>query len=301
MRLQFILSEIGIGLRRNLTMTVAVVVTVAISLGLFGTGLLIRQQVDTMKGYWYDRVEVAVFLCGANQPQPSCAAGAVTAAQRAQILAELQAMPQVKKVYYESKQEAYQHFKQQFKGSAIFDTVTADAMPESFRVKLKDPTQFGVIASAFQGRPGVQDVQDQKQVLDKFFKVLNGFQLAALIVALVQIAAAALLISNTIRVAAFSRRRETGIMRLVGASNFYIQLPFILEGAIAGLIGAGFASVALVGLQKFVVEDRLVRNFPFTQFIGWGSVWGTIPVLLLTGVALAGLASFLTLRRYLRV
>lgn len=301
MRLQFILSEIGIGLRRNLTMTVAVVVTVAISLGLFGTGLLIRQQVDTMKGYWYDRVEVAVFLCGANQPQPSCAGGEVTAAQRAQILAELQAMPQVKKVYYESKQEAYQHFKEQFKGSAIFDTVTADAMPESFRVKLKDPTQFGVIASAFQGRPGVQDVQDQKQVLDKFFKVLNGFQLAALIVALVQIAAAALLISNTIRVAAFSRRRETGIMRLVGASNFYIQLPFILEGAIAGLIGAGFASLALVGLQKFVVEDRLVRNFPFTQFIGWGSVWGTIPVLLLTGVVLAGLASFLTLRRYLRV
>lgn len=301
MRLQFILSEIGIGLRRNLTMTVAVVVTVAISLGLFGTGLLIRQQVDTMKGYWYDRVEVAVFLCGANQPQPSCAGGEVTAAQRAQILAELQAMPQVKKVYYESKQEAYQHFKEQFKGSAIFDTVTADAMPESFRVKLKDPTQFGVIASAFSGRPGVQDVQDQKQVLDKFFKVLNGFQLAALIVALVQIAAAALLISNTIRVAAFSRRRETGIMRLVGASNFYIQLPFILEGAIAGLIGAGFASLALVGLQKFVVEDRLVRNFPFTQFIGWGSVWGTIPVLLLTGVLLAGLASFLTLRRYLRV
>jgi cell division transport system permease protein len=301
MRAQFILSEIGIGLRRNLTMTVAVIVTVAISLGLFGTGLLIRQQVDTMKDYWYDRVEVAVFLCAQGAREPSCAGGEVTQDQRQQIEADLKALPQVSKVYYESKQEAYQHFKEQFKDSAIFDTVRPESMPESFRVKLKDPEQFQVVRSAFEGRPGVQDVQDQKQVLDKFFKVLNGFQLAALIVALVQIAAAALLISNTIRVAAFSRRRETGIMRLVGASNFYIQLPFILEGAIAGLIGAGFASIALVALQKFVVQDRLVRNFPFTKFVGWEAVWSTVPVILLTGVLLAGLASFITLRRYLRV
>jgi cell division transport system permease protein len=301
MRAQFILSEIGIGLRRNLTMTVAVVVTVAISLGLFGTGLLIRQQVDTMKDYWYDRVEVAVFLCGEGAREPSCAAGEVTAEQRKQIEADLTSLPQVKKVYYESKDEAYQHFREQFKDSAIFDTVRPESMPESFRVKLDDPEQFQVVRSAFEGRPGVQDVQDQKQVLDKFFKVLNGFQLAALVVALVQIAAAALLISNTIRVAAFSRRRETGIMRLVGASNFYIELPFILEGAIAGLIGAGFASVALVAMQKFVVEDRLVPGFPFTRFIGWDAVWATVPIMLLTGVILAGLASFITLRRYLRV
>jgi cell division transport system permease protein len=301
MRAQFILSEVGQGLRRNLTMTVAVVVTVAISLALFGAGLLIRAQVDTMKDYWYDKVEVAVFLCGEAVSQPSCAGGPVTEAQREQIGADLRALPQVKKVYYESKQEAYRHFREQFKDSDVFDSVRPESMPESYRVKLTDPEQFEIVASAFVGRPGVQDVQDQRQVLDRFFQVLNGIQVAALSVALVQIIAATLLISNTIRVSAFTRRRETGIMRLVGASNWSIQLPFILEGAISGLVGALLASGALAAVEKFVVRDRLVPNFPFTNFVGWGEVWAIIPVLLVTGVLLAGLSSFLTLRRYLRV
>ena len=144
-------------------------------------------------------------------------------------------------------------------------------------------------------------MQDQRAILDRFFQVLNGFQVAALFIALVQIVAAALLISNTIRVAAFSRRRETGIMRLVGASNFYIQLPFLLEGAIAGLIGAILACASIIGIKKFFVEDRLEPSFQFTAFIGWEAVWVVVPILLLAGVGLSALASFLTLRRYLRV
>ena len=113
--------------------------------------------------------------------------------------------------------------------------------------------------------------------------------------------AAALLIWNTIRVAAFSRRRETGIMRLVGASNFYIQLPFLLEGAIAGLIGAIIASLGLIGVKHFFVDERLEPSFKFTTFIGWEAVWVVVPILLLVGVGLSALASFLTLRQYLRV
>lgn len=302
MRARFILSEIGIGLRRNLTMTVAVVVTVAISLALFGAGLLLRDQVSAMKDYWYDRVEVSVFLCNADSTQPSCADGEVTQAQRESIRSDLEQLrPVVKEVYYESRAEAFTRFKEQFKGSAIADNVTPDAMPESFRVKLEDPTKYAVIASAFVGRPGVDQVNDQRRLLDRFFTVLNGFQLAAIVIALVQILAAILLISNTIRVAAFSRRRETGIMRLVGASNFYIQLPFLLEGAVAGLAGGVLASLGIVAIQKYVVEDRLVASFPFTNFIGWDSVFATIPILLALGVALSALASFVTLRRYLRV
>jgi cell division transport system permease protein len=302
MRARFILSEIGIGLRRNLTMTIAVVVTVAISLALFGAGLLLRSQVQTMKGYWYDKVEVSVFLCSKDSQQPSCAGGDVTQAQRDSIRADLLSLkPLVKDVYYESKDEAFGRFKEQFKGSAIAENVTADAMPESFRVKLSDPTKYAVVASAFQGRPGVDQVQDQRKLLDRFFKVLNGFQLAAIAIAIIQVVAAALLISNTIRVSAFSRRRETGIMRLVGASNFYIQLPFLLEGAIAGLVGGIFASATLVAIEKFVVIDRLVPSFPFTRFIGWDAVWATVPIMLIAGVLLSSLASFITLRKYLRV
>jgi cell division transport system permease protein len=301
MRAQFVLSEIGIGLRRNLTMTVAVIVTVAISLALLGVSLLIRAQTETMKDYWYDRVEVSVYLCGADSRAAGCAGGAVTPEQRTQLEGDLKALPEVQTVYYESKEEAYSHFREQFEDSAIVDNVTAEQMPESFRVKLNDPTEFAIVATAIDGKPGVEQVQDQRALLERFFRVLNALRLAALGVAIVQIIAAALLIANTIRVAAYSRRRETGIMRLVGASNFYIQLPFILEGAIAGLIGALIAGVTLVGLQKFVVQDRLVPNFPITQFIGWGDVLVTLPWLVLIGVGLSALASFVTLRRYLRV
>jgi len=301
MRAQFVMSEVGIGLRRNLTMTVAVIVTVAISLALFGAGLLIRAQVETMKDFWYDRVEVSVFLCGPDSVTPSCSGGAVTEQQRDEIEDVLRALPQVDTVFYESKEEAFERFKEQFKDSAIADNVTADALPESFRVKLTDPTKYDVVATAVEGKPGVEQVQDQRAILDRFFQVLNGFQVAALFIALVQIVAAALLISNTIRVAAFSRRRETGIMRLVGASNFYIQLPFLLEGAIAGLIGAILACASIIGIKKFFVEDRLEPSFQFTAFIGWEAVWVVVPILLLAGVGLSALASFLTLRRYLRV
>jgi len=301
MRASFILSEIGIGLRRNLTMTVAVIVTTAVSLAFFGFGLLFNRQVEEMKDFWYDKVEVSVFLCGQDSDAPSCAAGEVSQAQRDQIQGDLQGMPEVANVFYESKQQAYTRFKEQFKESAIADNVTADQMPESFRVKLKDPEKFPIVATAFAGRDGVEQVQDQKALLEKFFRVLNYLKAGAWGLALIMIVVAVLLISNTIRVAAFSRRRETGIMKLVGASSFSIQLPFLLEGAIAGLIGAIMASGAIALFQSQVVERVARPAFPFTDFVGWADYWYTVRYIIPVGVALAALASFLTLRKYLRV
>jgi len=301
-RASFVLSEIGIGLRRNLTMTIAVIVTTAISLALFGAGLLIREQVSTMKDYWYDKVEVSLYLCGDGSTSANCNGTSVTPDQRTQIQQELQETPLVDKVFYESQQDAYKRFSEQFKDSPdLVQNVTADALPESFRVKLKDPTQFEVVASEFRDRPGVDEVQDQKALLENFFKLLNTLQLFALIVAGVQVFAAVLLISNTIRVAAFSRRRETGIMRLVGASNLYIQLPFLLEGVLAGLVGAILASGGVVALKAILIDRLLKPNFPITAYVGWDAVIAVIPIIILTGVALSGLASFLTLRRHLRV
>jgi cell division transport system permease protein len=301
MRASFILSEIGIGLRRNLTMTVAVIVTTAVSLTFFGFGLLFNKQVNEMKDYWYDKVEVSVFLCGQDSEAPSCAAGEVSQAQREQIQTDLRGMPEVANVFYESKQQAYKRFKEQFKESAIADNVTADQMPESFRVKLKNPEQFPIVATAFAGRDGVEQVQDQKALLEKFFRVLNYLKAGAWGLAPIMIVVAVLLISNTIRVAAFSRRRETGIMKLVGASSFSIQLPFLLEGAIAGLIGALMATGAIALFQSQVVERVARPAFPFTDFVGWSDVGRTVIWIIPVGVLLAALASFLTLRKYLRV
>jgi cell division transport system permease protein len=303
-RASFVLSEMGIGLRRNLTMTVAVVLTVSVSLAMFGAALLIRKQVSTMKDFWYDKVEVSIYLCGegTGSNSPNCNGAAVTKDQREQLNADLHASPQVQEVFYESKEDAYKRFKAQFKDSPdLVQNVTPDALPESFRVKLKDPTQFEVVASEFRDRPGVDEVQDQKALLEKFFRILRYLQYAALVVAIVQVVAAMLLIYNTIRVAAFSRRRETGIMRLVGASNLYIQLPFLLEGVLAGLVGAALASGAIVALKVVVVDGFLKPNLKLTKFIGWDAVAQVIPLMFVTAVLLSGFASFLTLRRHLRV
>ena len=300
MRARFLLSEVRIGLRRNLTMTFAVVVTTAISLSLLGIGLLSNAQVGAMKDYWYDKIEVSVFLCGNLSDSSSCAAGAVTADQRLAIQQDLQEMSVVDSVFYESQSQAFVRFQERFKDSAIAQNVTADQLPESFRVKLKDPEQFSVIVSAFSGRPGVDVVQDQRAILEKFFKLLAVLRNGALAVGLASVLTAALLISNTLRIAAFNRRRETGVMKLVGASSWSIQLPFLLEGVISAVIGWGIATGLLAGL-KSVVDSNVAPLLSFTNFFGWREVWVSSAYLLATGLVVSILASVITLRRYLKV
>jgi len=302
MRAGLILNEVGIGLRRNLTMSIALVITFAVSLGLLGGALLVRDQVDVMKDYWYDKVQVSIFLCTKNSDTPSCAGGAVTQAQKDQIRADVDSLkPLVEEVYYESSQEAYARFKEQFKNSPIAQNASPDALPESFRVKLSDPTKYDVIASAFQGRPGIDNVVDQRSLLDKFFQVLGGLQKLALLIAGAMILVTVLLIANAMRVAAFNRRRETGIMRLVGASDFYIQMPFLLEAAIGAILGALIATLALVGVKSVLIDRVLSPSYSITPFIGWDAVARASITLLLLGVVLACITAFVTLRRYLRV
>lgn len=227
-RARFVLGEMWEGLRRNLTMTLALLLTVAVSLTLFGAGLLVRQQVTQMKGFWFDKVEVSVFLCTKNSIEESCD-GAVTVEQRDAVQEKLEALkPVVAEVFYESPQEAFDRFQEQFAGSPIADSATPEDLGESFRVKMTDPNQYVVVGEALAGMPGVERVDDQKQVLDKLFRLLDGLQAAALTIAVAMLAVAVLLVFNTVRLSAFSRRREIGIMRLVGASKTMIQLPFIL-------------------------------------------------------------------------
>ena len=300
MRARFLLSEVRIGLRRNLTMTFAVIVTTAISLSLLGVGLLSNSQVNAMKDYWYDKIEVSVYLCGSLSESPSCAGGVVNEEQRLGIKSDLEALPVVQSIFYESQSEAYSRFQERFKDSAIAQNVTADQLPESFRVKLKDPTQYAVIVSAFSGRPGVDVVQDQRSILEKFFKLLNVLRNGALLVGLFSVITAGLLISNTLRIAAFNRRRETGVMKLVGASSWSIQLPFLLEGIISALIGWVFATGLLAGL-KSVIDTKVAPLLTFTNFFGWNEVWVASAWLLLAGLGVSTIASLVTLRRYLKV
>jgi cell division transport system permease protein len=305
MRAQFVLSEIGVGLRRNLTMTFAVIISVALSLALTGGALLANKQVDSMKGYWYDKVQVTIYMCnkGDAATTPSCAKGAVTDDQKAEIKADLQKLPIVDKIYFETAEQAYKHYQEQFKNSPLVSSVTPDQMQENYRVKLKDPTKFAVVASAFQGRPGIQSVEDQRKVLQNLFSLLNGMTNVAWVVLAFMLTVAMLLIVNTVRVSAFSRRRETGIMRLVGASSFYIQMPFIMEAAFAGLVGAGLACGMLLGGRYFMIDAglKLQEKIPLVSFLGWDSVVKVLPLVLLIGVVMPALAAFVALRRYLKV
>ena len=300
MRAGFVAKEVRIGLRRNFTMTLAVMTTVAISLTLLGIGLLANSQVRVMKDYWYDKIEVSIFLCGSLSDSSNCSKGVITADQKAQIQRDLNALPVVDKVFYESQQEALTRFKERFKNSAISQNVTADQLPESFRVKLKDPTKFAVIESAFSGRPGVDIVQDQRAILDKFFKLLSVLRNGALAIGLASVLTASLLISNTLRIAAFNRRRETGVMKLVGASSFSIQLPFLLEGIFSAFVGWIFAT-GFLAIFKVAVQSKVEPLLTFTQFFGWSDVWQASFWLFVTGIFVSSIASLLTLRRYLKV
>jgi cell division transport system permease protein len=253
-----------------------------------------------MKDYWYDKIEVSVYLCGSLSESPSCVGGIVSPEQRLTIKSDIEALPVVQSVFYESQSEAYARFQERFKDSAIAQNVTADQLPESFRVKLKDPTQYAVVVSAFSGRPGVDVVQDQRSILEKFFKLLNVLRNGALLVGLFSVLTAGLLISNTLRIAAFNRRRETGVMKLVGASSWSIQLPFLLEGIFSALIGWVFATGLLAGL-KSVVDSKVAPLLTFTNFFGWNEVWVASAWLLLAGLGVSTVASVITLRRYLKV
>ena len=306
MRAQFVLSEIGVGLRRNLTMTFAVIVSVALSLALFGGSLLMSDQVSTMKGYWYDKVNVSIFLCNKSDAEsdPNCAKGAVTGDQKKQILADLDKMSTVvQKVTYESPDQAYKHYKEQFGDSPLASSLTPDQMQESYRIKLKDPEKYQVIATAFDGRDGVQSVQDQKGILDNLFGLLNGMNWAARAVMALMLVVALMLIVNTVRVSAFSRRRETGIMRLVGASGFYIQAPFIMEAAVAGLIGGGVACGFLLIARYFIIDHGLAlsEKLNLINFIGWEALLTKLPLILATSLLMPALAAFFALRKYLKV
>jgi cell division transport system permease protein len=280
-------------------MTVALIVSVAVSLSLVGAALLMSAQVDRMKGYWYDKIEVSIFLCGKTSVAFTCT-GAVTDEQRTNIKTVLGTLESVQEVFYESSEDAYAQFKEQFAGSAILANISPDALPESFRVKLDNPENFQKVAGALQSVQGVESIQDQRQLLDRFFQILKGLQSFALAIALAMLFVTVLLVMNTVRVAAFARRRETSIMRSVGASNMSIRLPFILEAAIAAIIGSTLATAGLLASKYWLIDAKLAPNLTFIPFVTWNEVLVIVPMLYLVGVGTTVLAASITLRRYLR-
>jgi cell division transport system permease protein len=300
MRAQFVFHEVWIGLRRNLTMTIALVVVVAISLSLLGTGLLFVKQVNETRNFFQGRFQLSVYLCTKTSSSPQCTKnGPVTAAEMASIHQTLVGLPQVASVTYVSQPAAYSEFKSEF--PSMVSTVTPNEIPNSFEVLLKNTqADTTVVTESVEGQPGVDQIVNNAAILDKFYKLLDGARNAVVVIAIILVIAAVLLVANTIRLSAFNRRRETSIMRLVGASNFYVQLPFLVEGVIAGLIGWLVASGLLVAVKSLWL-DTLQQYFPFNVQLTSTDLIQVIILAMILGVLLTGATSFLTLRRYLRV
>jgi cell division transport system permease protein len=282
-------------------MVVSVVLVTFISLTFFGAAILLQTQISQTKGYWYDRAQVAVYMCTTTD---NCQSGAATEQTVEAVKKQLQSpelAPYIQKFYFQDQKQGYEQFKQQFKGNQIADFVTPDMIPQTFWVNLKDPNNSAVLTETLSGSAGVQSVVDQRSYLDEIFSILNAASYTAIGVAAVMLVAAVLLIATTIRLSAFSRRREIGIMRLVGASNRFIQTPFIIEGVIAALIGSILASVVLaVGVQVFV-RGYLSERIQSINFVGMDQAWLVIPILIVIGVLLAAASANFAIRRYLRV
>jgi cell division transport system permease protein len=294
---------VWIGLRRNLTMTVALVVVVAISLSLLGTGLLFVKQVDNTRSYWQSRVQLSVYLCTPSDVAANCQRnGGVTPSEVAAIKSELLATHDTLSIQYVTADAAYKQFRQEFANNEPIVRYTAkNQIPPSFEIRLKNTqADAAQVTEVMDGAPGVSQVVNDASILDQFYRLLDGARNAVVVIAIFLLVAAILLVANTIRLSAFNRRRETSIMRLVGASNFYVQLPFLVEGMIAGLIGWLVATGLLIGV-KSVLLSSLQSIFPYGVSLSTADLVEVITVAMITGLLICGSTSFLTLRRYLRV
>jgi cell division transport system permease protein len=304
MRFGFMFSEVGQGLRRNISMVISIILVTFISLTFVGTASLLQLQIGQMKNYWYDRAQVAIYLCTDVSPEASCPRGEASDDVKAEVQERLDSptlSPFIEEFYFEDHEQAFANFQEQFSDNAVAQYVRAEQLNETFWVNLFDPNQSQIITESFTGLAGVEEVKDQRGYLDQIFNILNIASLVAVSIASLMLVSSVLLISTTIRLSAFSRRRELGIMRLVGASNFSIQLPFILEGVVAALAGSILAAAVVLGLLQFFVQGFLAQSLPFTSFVSVNDGMLVVSLLIAGGVVLAAVASGLAIRRYLKI
>lgn len=289
-RFEYLFRELTSGLRRNGLVAFAAISTTFIALLLFGLALLISRQVNLMIEATTGNVEVAVYLSDPVNPD--------TVRSLTDTLNELTV---VENVEFESKQDACRRFRELFASQeALVENVDCDALPASLRVKLDDPERYAQVAAVLDGQPGIDEIVDQSAFLDRLFSVTRVFRVGVLLVSFVMLASAAILIANTVRMGLFARRKEIGIMKLVGATNWRIRIPFLVEGLFESLIGAGAAILFLFGL-KVAFINPLYDSVQFVPWVTNADVIAVIPWLLVAGAAVALLAGLVGMRRFLDV
>lgn len=296
MRAGFLVNEVATGLRRNVTMTIAMILTTAISIGLFGGGLLVVRLADQSRDIYLERVESQVFLNNdISAVDPTCDSEPCKA-----LRAQIESREDVKSVRFLNKDEAYTDAITKF--PEYKDVASPDSFPASFIVKLNDPEQNQAFDAAMQGQPGVLNVLNQKDLIDRLFAVLDGLSRAAFAIAVVQAISAILLIANMVQVAAYTRRTEIGIMRMVGATRWYTQLPFLLEAVLAATIGVVLAIVGLIAVRALFLDNALDQFYKANLIarIDYADILYIAPAMFVVGVAMAAVTAYVTLRLYVR-
>jgi cell division transport system permease protein len=301
-RLDYYFRETAAGLRRNGTVAFAAMSTAFIALFLFGLALLIAREFDLVIEAWTGNVQVAVYL---EDP--------VNDDSVARLTKDLLALPAVSDVSYEDKDAACARFIELFRNQpAITDNVECEeVIPASLRVNLADAAQYEQIPAALGcapneggevvcSAPGVRAVADYRELLDRLVAITRVLSIGVLSIAVIMLASAIALVANTLRMGMFARRKEIGIMRLVGATNWRIRVPFLIEGFIESLLGAIFAILFLFGV-KVVFIDRLRGEIEFIPLIRNSDVLAVAPWILLAAAVVAIIAGTIGMRRFLDV
>jgi cell division transport system permease protein len=297
-KVDYIARETANNLRRNVTLTIAAVMTVAVSLALFGSTVLLNQGVDNVSARWRDGIELIAFLKTEITPE-----------QRDAIEASLDDNPEVSDVEYVDREASHAEAMRLFeRNEAMRAKLEADPelVPDSYRVT---PTSSDVnlmesMGEQLAAQPGVLQVTDVSESVKTVTGVSNFAQRAMLVVGVGLLVAALLLILNAIRMAMFARRREIEVMKLVGATNWFIRIPFMLEGIIQGLVGAVLALGAVFALDRFMQsaaenEDyrAIMQGFVATST----ELWTTAAVVVVLGVVIGAAGSGWALSRFLKV
>ncbi|MBM9463148.1 FtsX-like permease family protein [Aeromicrobium sp. YIM 150415] len=301
-----ILSELRASLTRNASMTISLIVTMSVSLLLASLGLLIQAQADRTEQYFGDRLQLQVNLCTQNSPAATCVNGVATEEQQQAVQDALDSNPEVRSFEVRSPEQNYEQARellgQTETGQRQLETLGPDSFPESYYVTLTDPQDFDGVVSQVSGMDGVGNVNSLRELLGPLFEMLDKLQWASLGTALLLIIAAILQVSNTIRMTAFARRREIGIMRLVGASSWHIQLPFVLESLVAALVSAALAASGMAAFMYFVVYGYLRDTLgTITTWVRWQDAFVVMGWTTALSILLALIPTLVMTRKYLNV
>lgn len=311
MQLRYVFTELRTGLRRNLSMHLAVILTLFVSLSLAGIGILVQREASLARDTLGDELKILVNLCTVDDPShsPNCASGEVTADQQERIETEIKGNDEVASFAFQTKEEGFEKAKKTLPESAYTGpnpVVTAERWPAAYWVTLKTPERADGIISALQGLDGVSVIKDQRKALGQIFGIMTVLKYGSWIGSGFLLFAALLQVTNTIRLAAMARRREIEIMRLVGASTLYIALPFLLESLVAAVIGVALAAGVLAAFQRWGVEQALADHVQFLPWVDWSDYGQALiglfpPGIVILGPALTLIPTLLLTRKYVKV